>query len=219
MIKVLVVNESLLICSVMGAALRDEPDIEVVGYATSADEALAKAASADVVLVDANLPKEGTVTITEAVSSEQIPANVLVTGVEEAPEGILRYVEAGASGYVLEEVGLDQLIESIRAVERDEAIASPEMVAQLIARVNELAKLCADRELLLEEIKALTAREREVLDLIGQGLSNQEIGHQLDIELGTVKNHVHNILSKLGVTSRWEAADILDGKQIGSAEN
>jgi RNA polymerase sigma factor (sigma-70 family) len=131
-----------------------------------------------------------------------------VTGVEESPQAIMKYVEAGASGYVLSEVNLDDLLGNVRAAPEGKAFASPEIISRLMSRVSELAKLCLDREVILATLESLTPREREILELISQGLSNQEIGERLTIEVGTVKNHVHNILYKLNVESRQEAAEL-----------
>jgi two-component system nitrate/nitrite response regulator NarL len=120
-----------------------------------------------------------------------------------------RYVEAGANGYVLKDNSVDELLTRIRVAYREKALVSPKIVAALMSRVTEWAQLFADIEAGISESADLTPREREILELIGQGLTNQEIADSLFIEVGTVKNHVHNILQKLDVSSRQDAAAYL----------
>ncbi len=213
MIKVLIVNETRLMCSVLGAVLREEEDIYVMGYATNVDEALARVKKADVVLVDDALANEGAIQITDAINKKYPSTNILITGVEKQPEKIVRYIEAGASGYVLEEVELEDLLENIRAVDDGEGLVEPEIVGKLIARLNELSQLCADTEGILQKAEILTPRECEVLECVSEGLTNKEIGERLTIEVGTVKNHIHNILDKLDVGNRHKAAEIFQQHQ------
>ena len=210
MIRVLIVNETRLMCSVLGAVLREEEDIYVVGYATAVAEAIEKSKDADVLLVDIGLPDDGAIQITQAIDRRKNGTHVIITGMEKAPEMILTYIEAGASGYVLQEVGLEELLQNVRAVHKEEAVASPEIVAKLIARVSELSEKCLDKEAVLQQLETLTPREQEVLEAISEGLTNKEIGERLTIEPGTVKNHVHNILDKLNVSSRHKAAEIYE---------
>lgn len=211
--RILIVNKTRFICSVMAAALQDEPDMNVVGYATSIAEALEKAESCDVMAIDVHMPDDGALALTQKVDEQFPRVRVLVMGVEEKPQTILSYIEAGASGYVMEEVDIGQLVERIRAVHNNQAIVSPEMVMAFMARLNSLSKLCADTDSLTELLEELTPREKEVLDLLGDGKSNQDIADSLCIEVGTVKNHVHSILKKLEVDSRYEAAALYDSKQ------
>ena len=213
MIRVLVVNQTRLMCSVLGAVLRSEEDIYVAGYATAVDEAIEKAKDVDVVLVDAEMPDKGAYLIAEAVSKKKQAAHVIVTGLEKTPDTILTLFEAGASGYVLKELGLEDLLENVRAVHKEEAVASPEIVAKLIARISELSQLCLDKEGVLQQVETLTPREQEVMDYICDGLTNREIGEKLHIEVGTVKNHVHSILNKLDVSNRHKAAEVYQDQQ------
>lgn len=217
-IKILVVNKTKLICSVVAAAMRDESDINVIGYATTVEEALEKANKCDIMAVDAILPQDMALEITKKVADKYPDVRILVTGVEEKPQLILTFIEAGASGYVLEEVDVDGLIEGIRAVHNNEGIASPEIILAFMTRLNALSKLCADIDLLTEKLEELTPREREVLNLLDTGMSNQEIADKLCIEVGTVKNHVHSILKKLEVSSRHEAAAIYERSHSGKDE-
>lgn len=216
--RILIVNKTRLVCSVVAAALQDEPDLHVVGYATSIGEAIKKVKSCDIMAIDVQMPDDGALELTKKVAEEFPKVRVLVTGVEEKPEMILNYIEAGASGYVLEAVDVEQLVESIRAIDEDKALASPEMVRAFMSRLNALSKLCADIDSLTELLDELTPREKEVLDLLREGKSNQDIAEVLCIEVGTVKNHVHNILKKLDVDNRHEAAALYERKANGIEE-
>lgn len=207
-IRVLAVNEIRLMCNVISAMLEEEPDIEVVGTATTSEEALAQISECDVVLVNTGLPDNGALKLTRAVVEKAPSVRVLVMGLAESETEILQYVETGAAGYVLKDDSVDELLRHIRATHSDEALVSPEIAAALMSRVSELAQSYPGTAG-VDETAELTPREHEVLQLIGQGLSNQEIADRLIIEVGTVKNHVHNILQKLNVNSRQDAAAYL----------
>ena len=210
MIGVLLVNRSKLICSVMTAALEGEPEIQVVGSATSVDEALTliRSKGCDVVLVRNNLPNEGALELVQALNDDDSAVNVLVIGVVEQEEVILRFIEAGAAGYVLSDESVTDLVKNIRAAAQGEALVSPEIAGALMARITELTQVrpIPEYRYRLDQVADLTRREQEVLELIGEGLSNQEIADRLVIEVGTVKNHVHSILQKLDVSDRDDAA-------------
>ncbi|MBV9773891.1 MAG: response regulator transcription factor [Gemmatimonadetes bacterium] len=127
---------------------------------------------------------------------------VVALGTEDSVEEILAALEAGASGYLTREAPLESLAETILAVARDEMPCSPRVAAALGRRVAALSAARAQPPLLA----LLTEREREILELIGEGLSNKEIARRLSIRVLTVKNHVHNLLHKLQVRRRGEAA-------------
>ena len=218
MIRVLLVNEIRLIGNVIASALEDESDVEIVGGVTSLDEALALAPKSDVVLVSTRLPEDGALKLTGAIAEAHPSVKVLVLGLAETKGQVLQYVEAGAAGYVLKDDSVGDLLSCIRAAQSGEALVSPNIAAALMSRVGELAQLFADVESGISEAADLTPREREILELIGQGLTNQEIADRLVIEVGTVKNHVHSILQKLEVGNRQDAAAylaLIEGKVIG----
>jgi DNA-binding NarL/FixJ family response regulator len=207
MIDVLVVDRSRLIGSVMATVLKDESDMQVIGSTTSVDEALdiLRSRACDVVLVSTNLPGGAALELARALQSDSSP-RVVVIGVVEKEDLILQYVEAGVAGYVLRDDSEEDLVNEIRAVHAGEALVSPEIAAALMMRIAELANMRPSLESEVDRFSELTPREQEVLDLIGEDLSNQEIAERLVIEVGTVKNHVHSILRKLDVRSRRDAA-------------
>jgi DNA-binding NarL/FixJ family response regulator len=211
MIHVLIVHEIRLMCEMIAASLKSDPTIEVVGCATTLEEAQAIGPHCDVILVSGALPNNGALAVTEAFKSIPTVA-VVVLGLPESEPAILPFIEAGAVGYVCRENSADELLETIRSVSVGEARVSPAVAAALIARMTELADWVKQSNGSLggsETRASLTERECQVLALVAEGFSNQEIAQRLTIELGTVKNHVHNILRKLNVTSREEAAACL----------
>ena len=131
---------------------------------------------------------------------------VLVLGVPDAEAVIMTYINAGAFGYILREDPPQELLANIRAAYEDKALVTPAVAARLIARIAELTDRLSELDIDPTDYQELTPREREILELIGEGQTNQEIADRLAIELGTVKNHVHSILDKLNVNSRRDAA-------------
>jgi len=206
MIRVLLVSEIRLMCNVIAAVLEDESDIKVVGRVTSVDEALARASFCDVVVASSRMPDDGTQKLIATLSETHPSVKVVVLGLAESPDHVLPYVEAGATGYVRRNDSVDELLRRIRAAYEDRALVSPEVAAALMSRVAELAQVLENVKPEIGEAAELTPREREILELLAQNLSNQEIADRLVIEVGTVKNHVHSVLQKLDASNRSDAA-------------
>lgn len=210
-IHILLVNEFRLIGNVIVAALEDEPDIRVIGCVTSPDEALkiVQEELVDVALVSTRLSDQGALKLTSAITDVAPDTKVLALGLTEEKKRVLRYVEAGATGYILKDDSLEELIETVRAAQDGKVFVSPQIAAAMVKRLSDLAQMFSDVENSVTDTAGLTSREHEVLELIGKGHTNQEIADELVIEIGTVKNHVHSILDKLNVDSRGEAAAYL----------
>lgn len=211
MTRALLVNEIRLMCNVLAAVLEGEDDIQVIGCATSVNEAIdiINREKVDVVLVSTHLPEQGALHLTKAITNQNPTTDVLVLGVTERKEQVLQYVEAGAVGYIVKDDTVEDMLAAIRAAQKGKALVSPKIAAALMNRVSDLAGMFADLETGVMENAGLTSRELEVLECLGKNLTNQEIAERLVIEVGTVKNHVHSILSKLNVSTRDEAATYL----------
>jgi two-component system, NarL family, nitrate/nitrite response regulator NarL len=205
-IRVLLVNQIALLCDVMAAVLQEEPDMEVIGQATTLGEALDLAPQADVILVNTSMEDGVALALTRAVVDSALPSKVLALGLTESREQVLEYVQAGAAGYVLNDDSVEDLLERIRGVHAGQVQVSPRIAAALISRISEYAQLLRQVRRETGGTDSLTPREQEILALIPQGLTNQQIAGRLSIEMGTVKNHVHNILRKLDASNRHEAA-------------
>ncbi len=211
-IKVLLVIEVPLIGSIFASVLEEEPDIQVVGCVTTLQEALRfmQQREAHIVLVSVGLPEHGALALIRTLADNLPDVKVLALGLlEEDKKDPLRYIEAGAAGYILKDSSLDELTRIIRLAQKGEAQVSPKMAGAMIERLSALARMFSAVENKIDGDARLTARELEVLQFIGEGLTNQEIAARLVVEVGTVKNHVHSILEKLNVNSRGEAASYL----------
>jgi DNA-binding NarL/FixJ family response regulator len=210
-IRLLLVNESDLIGNMISAALEDEPDLKVVANVTSAEEALrvVQEQTIDVALVSTRLAEPGALKLISALTQLAPSTKVLALGLTEEKKHVLRYVEAGATGYILKDHSLEDLVETVRAAQDGKVFVSPQIAAAMMERLANLARMFSDIENNVRDTTSLTGRELEVLELIGKDLTNQQIAEHLAIELGTVKNHVHSILEKLNVRTRDEAAAYL----------
>ena len=208
MVRILVVHPTRLVGSLYASVFDDKPNMEVVAQAKTVEAALkqVETCNCNIVLASAALANNGALTLTKEISQNYPNVKVLVVGLPESKSAILQYVMAGASGYVLQDVTIDGLIRNVEAAQEDKALVSPSMVAAFMDHIAELAHISASPYLEPDAYAELTPRELEVLELISDGLTNQEIADELYIEVGTVKNHVHNILKKLDVSSREDAA-------------
>lgn len=159
----------------------------------------------DVVVVDMGTPQS--MEAIREILAEDPDGRVVALAVPDAEGDVIACAEAGVVGYVTREASLADLVAAVESAARGEARCSPRMVAAVLRR---LASLAAERD--PAPTSELTFREREIAELIGVGLSNKQIAQRLCIEVSTVKNHVHNILAKLNVDRRTEAAARLNGR-------
>lgn len=206
----MIVHEIPIMCSIIASVLEDEEDIFISGCANTVDEALEMAHDdVNTVLISTRLPDHGALRLTELLAENEPDISVLALGLSERKEDVLPYVEAGALGYVLKNDSIDDLLAVIRSAYSGKARVSPEIAAALMTRVSELYQKFSHLNPELLENEQLTSRELEILELLGKNYSNREISEHLMIEVGTVKNHVHNILNKLNVSSRRQAVNYL----------
>jgi DNA-binding NarL/FixJ family response regulator len=215
MIDVLLVHHQKEYTEQLKAVLHGEPDMRVVHCVSTVDEALQWSSKnhCAIVLVSYTLPDMQALELVRVICAEGLGPKVLVTDMQRDPETVLYWMEEGAAGYVYADEGWAGLVKKLRAVEADEFLLCPDIAAALIARIAELKQLAHELDaghLAQPTVTCaeLTPREREVLRLIGREMSNQEIAETLVIELGTVKNHVHNLLRKLDVCNRKQAAQV-----------
>lgn len=211
-IKVLLVIEVRLIANLFASVLEDEPGMEVAGFVPKVEDALEflQGQPVDVALVSADLPDHQAFKFTQAAMECSPATKVVILGLsEENQHDALRYIEAGAAGYILKDSSLKELIDVIRLAQKGEAHVSTRMAGAMMERLFRLARVFSAVENKIDSDVRLTSRELEVLQFINEGLTNQEIASRLVVEVGTVKNHVHRILEKLNVSSRQDAASYL----------
>lgn len=206
-IRVLVVSQSPLLCSVVEAVIESEADMQLVGRPATADVALAQMGRCNVILAQRQLLRNGTCCLLDTIVADYPDVKMLVMDLPRSePEEIIRFIEQGAAGYVLREDSAEELLQKIRAVYKGRPRIDPQIAAALMARIAELANSRPQPLAFKHGLLELTEREREVLRLIARNFTNREIARHLVIEVGTVKNHVHSILKKLDVSSRQQAA-------------
>ena len=201
MISVLVVDDHAVVRQGLRTFLELQDDIEVVGEAGDGEAALEAVARLrpDVVLMDLVMPRLGGVRAIERLREAAPATRVIVLTSFLDEDKVLPAVRAGAAGYLLKDVQPAELVRAIRIVDRGEALLHPAVAARVL---RELAGGGAR----IERHELLTAREREVLALLAAGRANKAIAHQLGVAEKTVKTHVGNILGKLGLSDRTQAA-------------
>lgn len=211
LITVLPIIEVRLIGNIFADVLDNEPNVKVIGCSTNVEGGLniIQEQNVDVALVSVGLPNHGALELTRKIVAVSPSTKVLALGLSENADDVLKYIEAGAAGYILKDSSLNNLIATIRSTQSGEAQVSPKMAGAMMERLSSLARMFSTVENSITEGVRLTPREREVLQCIGKGCTNQEIAALLLVEIGTVKNHVHSILEKLNVSNRNEAASYL----------
>jgi len=205
MIHVLVVADIRIYREGMTDALARIEQLEVVGGASSLEAAVQalRAIHPDVVIVD--MAMHSGLATARALLDAEPGLRIIGLGVPDAEQDLIACAEAGIAGLVPREASLYDLVATLESTVRGELLCSPRMAAVMLRR---LARLAAERDDTSPAIP-LTAREREILEFLDRGLSNKEIARGLGIEVPTVKNHVHNILEKLKVHRRGEAAALI----------
>jgi two-component system NarL family response regulator len=185
--------------------LAQESDIEVVGEAADGAEAVLQAAELlpDVVLMDVRMPRRSGIEACTAIKDVVPSARIIMLTISDDETDLYEAIKAGATGYLLKEISIEEVATAIRAVAGGQSLISPAMASKLLTEFATLIKRDGDRQ----QVPAprLTDRELEVLRLVARGLNNRDIAKQLFISENTVKNHVRNILEKLQLHSRMEA--------------
>ncbi|MEU1300422.1 response regulator transcription factor [Streptomyces shenzhenensis] len=186
--------------------LDDEPDITVVGEAANVEQALVRvpALRPQVAVLDVRLPDGDGVTVCRELRSRMPELACLMLTSFDDEEALLDSIMAGASGYVLKQIQGSDLVSAVRTVARGQSLLDPSATARLMARLRQ----GQEPEPEPEALPGLTEREREILALIGEGLTNRQIGQRLYLAEKTVKNHISRLLAKLGVERRIQAAVI-----------
>lgn len=201
-LRVLLVDDHKLFRSGVRALLARQPDIEVVGEAADGLDGVQQARTLipDLVLLDLHMPGMSGSEALRALVEELPQTRVLMLTVSEDAEDLLDTLRAGAAGYLLKNIDADYFVDAIRRAAAGESVVSPEMTGKLVAGLKPRPPAAvADHD-------SLSAREREILGKLARGASNKELARELDLAESTVKIHVQNILRKLKLNSRVQAA-------------
>jgi DNA-binding NarL/FixJ family response regulator len=204
-IRVLVVDDHALFRRGLEMVLEQEPDIEVVGEAGDGSQAVQKSieTAPDIVLMDVRMPKGSGIEACRAIKEAVPSAKIIMLTISDEEVDLYEAIKAGATGYLLKEISIEEVASAIRAVQNGQSLISPSMASKLLTEFAIMVKRGDEREQV--PTPRLTDREMEVLRLVARGLNNRDIAKELFISENTVKNHVRNILEKLQLHSRMEA--------------
>src|SRR5215467_1971533 len=206
-IRTLIVDDHALFRRGLEMVLESEPGIELVGEAGDGEEAVRVAGESlpDVVLMDIRMPRSSGIEACRALKDVAPSAKIVMLTISDEEEDLFAAIRAGASGYLLKDIPLDEVAGAVRAVHGGQSLINPSMAAKLLTEFAALAR--RDEEEPPQQVPAprLTEREIEVLRLVARGMNNRDIAKELFISENTVKNHVRNILEKLQIHSRMEA--------------
>jgi len=225
-LRVLIVDDQRLLCEGFRKLIELEPDLEVVGMAGDGEEALAMVerlsatrTAPDVVLMDVRMPRLDGIAATRAIIERWPEIRVVILTTFDERELIQAGLQAGAHGYLLKDITAEQLATTIRVVAQGQVLLHPGVAHKVLASFSsapiEPAMIAQATPAFVgvSDVAQLTEREREILALLARGASNREISETLFIASGTVKNHLSNILGKLGVRDRTQAA--LKARELG----
>ncbi len=214
-VRVMIVDDQTLLREGFRKLLELEPGIEVVGMAGDGEAALAlveqlhaNQSPPDVILMDIRMPRMDGISAIQALKARWPQAHIVILTTFDDDDLIYAGLRAGALGYLLKDCSAEQLMNAIRAAARGEVLLQPHIAGKVFAGLAQPAapKPQPSSSPAMAYVEELTERERDILKLVARGASNREIGETLFITEGTVKNHMSNILSKLGLRDRTQAA-------------
>ncbi|MFL5765025.1 MAG: response regulator [Bacteroidia bacterium] len=205
MIRLLIVDDHRIIRDGLRSLLSGEKEIEIVGEASNGGEALIMhgALNPDVIIADITMPEMNGIEMTREICKQETPAKVLIVSMHDNEDYINQALDVGASGFLLKDCSKEELVKAIKAVTNGETYCSGEVSKILLNRFlmsSKSKKLKIEAEEKLE----LTKREKEILKLISDGLSNKEIATQLFVSTRTIDTHRYNLMQKLGVKNGAE---------------
>jgi DNA-binding NarL/FixJ family response regulator len=213
-LRIILVDDQSLFREALRTLLSLQPDFEIVAEAENGERAvaLAKIHKPDVILMDLRMPVLGGVEATRRIMATTPGCRVVVLTTFEEDEEIFDALQAGALGYLLKACSADKLCESVRAAAKGTSVLEPSVAARMMAGLGRLAAR-EGKKAIQSLADPLSERETDVLRLLAAGRSNKEIGGELGITEGTVKNHMTNVLGKLGALDRTQAA--LKARELG----
>ncbi|OIJ99397.1 DNA-binding response regulator [Streptomyces sp. MUSC 14] len=201
-IRVVLADDQPLVRSGLRVLMADHPDLEVVGEAATGDEAvrLVEELAPDVVVMDIRMPGTDGIEATRRITAGPTAARVLVLTTFDEDDHVYGALRAGAGGFVVKDMALDDILGAIRVVAAGDALIAPGVTRRLIADFVGRPATAPERR--VRRLAGITEREREVLALVGRGRSNTEIAEDLFITVATTKSHVSRLLTKLGARDR-----------------
>lgn len=206
-IRLLLIEDNRLLRDGILAILKPHKDIVIVATAGDSKNPLMKIhqLKPNIVLLDLGLRSQNSLHVVELVKKQFPQAKVIVMDLAPVQSDILQYVKAGASGFILKDASMNDFLVTIRTVSKGARVLPPVLIDSLFSQIVEYA-VGNDKSKLKSAVR-MTKREREVIDLLSEGLSNKEIAQKIHISMYTVKSHIHNIMEKLALHTRLEIAN------------
>ena len=205
-LRVLLADDHALFREGLARIIARQPDMEVVGEAGDGLEAIVKARELvpDLILMDVTMPGCDGIEATRRIKQELPAVTIVMLTVRDEEEKLFQAIKSGAQGYLLKDIHAREMLDLLKGAVRGEAAITPVLAGRMLEEFRRLGQLA--HEIPEEESVALTRREQEVLSLVAERATDREIAEALSISLSTVKSHIRNILAKLHVSSRREAA-------------
>jgi DNA-binding NarL/FixJ family response regulator len=207
-IRILIIEDNRVLRDGLAAMLNGQPDMHVVATIGSGNNILLRATQTrpHLILVDIGLKDLNELTVVESVRKNLPEAKVIGMGLVPTQSDIVQFVAAGASGFILKDASVKEFLRAIQSVAKGEKVLPPSLTDSLFSHVVELA---VKKKGITTSAVRMTKREREIIVLIADGLSNKEIAQRLNIATHTVKSHVHNVMEKLALHSRLQLANFM----------
>ena len=206
-IRLLLIEDNRLLRDGITSIVKSQKDIHIIAASGDGKNTLLriKQLKPNIVLLDLGLRSQNSLHVVEIVKKEFPEARIIVMDLAPVQADILQYVKAGANGFILKDTSLKEFLITIRSVAEGSTVLPPVLVDSLFSQIVDYA--IREGDPLLKESVKMTKREREVIILLGEGLSNKEIAQKIHVSTFTVKSHIHNIMEKLALHTRLEIAN------------
>ena len=206
-IRLLVIEDNRLLRDGILSILKPHSDIVIIGASGDGKDTLVKIKQSkpNVVLLDLGLRSQNSLHVVEIVKGEFPQAKIIVMDLAPVQADILQYVKAGANGFILKDASLNDLLITIRTVSEGATVLPPMLVDSLFSQIVEFA--VREGKTKLKQAVQMTKREREVIELLSEGMTNKEIAQRIHVSMYTIKSHIHNIMEKLALHTRLEIAN------------
>lgn len=206
-IRVLLIEDNRLLRDGILAILKPQKDIVIIAASGDGKDTLVKIKELkpNIVLLDLGLRSQNSLRVVEIVKKDFPEAKIIVMDLAPVQADILQYVKAGANGFILKDASLNDFLITIRTVSEGATVLPPLLIDSLFSQIVDYS--VREGKLKLNEAVKMTKREREVIALLGEGMSNKEIGQKMHVSTYTVKSHIHNIMEKLALHTRLEIAN------------
>ena len=206
-IKILIIEDNRLLREGITVMINRQPDLKVIGAVSDTEKSLSKVydLKPDVILIDLGLSNQNSLEIVKSIKERSPDFKIIVMDLLPVESDILDFVKAGVSGFILKDAMVQDFLKTVRAVASGEKVLPTHMTNSLFTQIIETA-INSKKKIDLKDGVVMTRREREVIELIADGLTNKEIGLILHLSPFTVKSHVHNILEKMALHTRLQIA-------------